>query len=304
MKGHVYTLKSDCYVVSHLAVVSPHSILSNFLNYYLCLNKPCLLIKDAAYPSISLKDIENLYIPIPPLTEQERIVSELDLLTSIINKQKAQLKELDSLAQSIFYDMFGDPIVNPKGWEVKKLGEISKIGTGATPSRDKEDIYFNGNIAWVKTTEVNNCEILNTEEKITQLAIEQTNCKIYPPQTILMAMYGQGKTRGQIAILKIHAATNQACAAILLDNAICNTNFIFELLHIKYEDIRSMAQGGNQANLNMKLVGSIPIPLPPLSLQQSFASKIEAIEAQKALITKSMEETQRLFDSRMDYWFA
>ena len=248
--------------------------------------------------------VRNVVVPIPPLAEQERIVAELDLLSSIIEKKKAQLKEYDQLAQSIFYDMFGDPITNEKGWEVKKLGEISAIGTGATPSREKEELYYGGDIHWVKTTEVHNCVITDTEENITQLAIEQTNCKIYPPNTLLMAMYGQGKTRGQIAKLKINAATNQACAAIMLDNCICNLDFVYELLHIKYDNIRAMAQGGNQANLNMKLVGSIPIILPPLPLQQEFASKIEAIERQKTLIQQSIDEVQTLFDSRMDYWFG
>ena len=253
---------------------------------------------------LSAKKLNQIEIPVPPLSEQQRIVSELDLLSSIIEKKKAQLKEYDQLAQSIFYDMFGDPVSNEKGWEVKKLGEIGTIGTGATPNRKKEDLYYGGDINWVKTTEVHNCEIINTEETITQLAIEETNCKIYPPNTLLMAMYGQGKTSGQIAKLKIRAATNQACAAIMLDEKVSNLDFIYTLLLIKYEDIRAMAQGGNQANLNMKLVGSIPIIIPSLELQIQFASKIEAIERQKALIQQSITETETLFDSRMDFWFS
>lgn len=253
---------------------------------------------------LSAKKLNQIEIPVPPLSEQQRIVSELDLLSSIIEKKKAQLKEYDQLAQSIFYDMFGDPVSNEKGWEVKKLGEIGTIGTGATPNRKKEDLYYGGDINWVKTTEVHNCEIINTEETITQLAIEETNCKIYPPNTLLMAMYGQGKTRGQIAKLKIRAATNQACAAIMLDEKVSNLDFIYTLLLIKYEDIRAMAQGGNQANLNMKLVGSIPIIIPSLELQIQFASKIEAIERQKALIQQSITETETLFNSRMDFWFS
>jgi len=253
---------------------------------------------------LSAKKINQINIPVPPLAEQERIVAELDLLSGIIEKKKEQLKAYDQLAQSIFYSMFGDPIDNPKGWEVKKLGEIATIGTGATPSREKEDLYYGGNISWVKTTEVHNCNITETEEKITQIAIDQTNCKIYPPNTLLMAMYGQGKTRGQIAKLKINAATNQACAAILLDFNICNLDYIYELLHINYDHIRAMAQGGNQSNLNMKLVASIPIILPPLSLQQEFAEKVEAIERQKALVQQSIEETQTMFDYTMDKYFG
>ncbi len=290
--------------------VSPHnkdSIISSYL--FKVLSSNMFFEYDNAHthgakmPRGDRNSIADYIIPVPPLSEQQRIVSELDLLSSIIEKKKAQLKEYDQLAQSIFYDMFGDPVANDKGWEMKTLDEIGTIGTGATPNRKKEDLYYGGDINWVKTTEVHNCEIINTEETITQLAIEETNCKIYPPNTLLMAMYGQGKTRGQIAKLKIRAATNQACAAIMLDEKVSNLDFIYTLLLIKYEDIRAMAQGGNQANLNMKLVGSIPIIIPSLELQNHFASKIEAIERQKALIQQSITEAETLFNSRMDYWF-
>ena len=247
--------------------------------------------------------LKQMNIPVPPREEQERIVEELDCLSGVIEKKREQLKELDALAQSIFYQMFGDPITNEKGWEVKCLRDISTIGTGATPSREKEELYYGGEIHWVKTTEVQNCDIHSTEETITQLAVEQTNCKVYPQNTLLMAMYGQGKTRGQIARLKISAATNQACAAIMLDEARCILDFIYELLLIKYENIRAMAKGGNQANLNLKIVGSIPIILPPLALQQEFVDKIEAIEKQKELIKQSISKTEELFNSRMDYYF-
>ena len=256
-----------------------------------------------AQKNMSTEWLKKYTILIPPLPEQKKIVSELDCLSDIIEKKRQQLKELDALAQSIFYEMFGNPVENEKGWEVKKLGEISIIGTGATPSRGNEGLYYGGDIPWVKTTEVQNCEITNTEEFITQQAIEETNCKVYPSGTLLMAMYGQGKTRGQIAKLRIDAATNQACAAIMLNKEMSNMDFIYELLLINYENIRAMAQGGNQANLNLKLVSSIPIILPPLVLQQSFASKIESIEQQKALIKQSIAETETLFNSRMDYYF-
>lgn len=249
------------------------------------------------------KLLKETPIPIPQYYEQQQIAEELDLLSTIIEKKKIQLKKLDNLAQSIFYDMFGDPVENEKGWEVKELNEIAQIGTGATPSRKKEDLYYGGNISWVKTTEVQNCDIIDTEEKITQLAIDQTNCKVYPPDTLLMAMYGQGKTRGQIAKLKIEAATNQACAAIQHNSSLCETDYLFQHLHIQYELIRNMAQGGNQQNLNIKKVGSIPIMLPPIHLQQEFVTAVLAIKKQKEAIIRSIAETQQLFDSRMAYWF-
>ena len=273
--------------------------LKRYLRPYIVENK-----KGGCIPYITLPILQNFSIPCPPLPEQEKIVAELDCLSGIIEKKKQQLKELDALAQSIFYEMFGDPVTNEKGWEVKRLGDISVIGTGATPSRLKEGLYYGGDIPWVKTTEVQNCEIINTEESITQQAIEETNCKVYPSGTLLMAMYGQGKTRGQIAKLKIDAATNQACAAIILNKDMSDMDFVYELLLINYENIRAMAQGGNQANLNLKLVSSIPIILPPLPLQQTFASKIEAIEKQKELIKQSINEVETLFNSRMQEYFG
>ena len=249
-------------------------------------------------------DISKIAIPVAPISIQEYIVSELDLLSRVIEKHKAQLEELDKLAQSIFYDMFGDPVTNEKGWEMKKLFEISNVGTGSTPSRNNDKYYEEGTIPWVKTTEVQNCDIFDTEEKITEFAIKETNCKVYPIGTLLMAMYGQGKTRGQLAKLRIEAATNQACAAIVLNNGFSNPYYIYEYLHLQYENIRDMARGGNQLNLNLNIVKAIPIYLPPLSLQQEFAAKIEAIEAMKAKVRQSLKEAETLFNERMNCYFG
>lgn len=271
---------------------------AKLLYYYLLWYK----IPNLGY-SRHYKLLKEIDIPIPPLSEQQSIVAELDKINELIGMKKAQLSDLDSLAQSIFYDMFGDPIENGKEWEVKKLGEICNIGTGATPSRIQENRYYGGNIPWVKTTEVCYQDIYDTEEKITPLAIEETNCKLYPEGTLLMAMYGQGKTRGQVAKLMVPAATNQACAAIIVNVEKLHIDYLYMFLIIQYDNIRAMAQGGNQANLNMKLVGSISIPLPPLSLQQEFAKRIELIEQQKAQISSTIKDLETLLASRMQYWF-
>ena len=249
------------------------------------------------------KVLKENYIPVPPIGEQEAIVAELDKINSAIDELKLQVADLGTLAQATFYDMFGDPVANPKAWPVKKLGEIAQTGTGATPNRRKSKLYYGGTIPWVKTTEVHYDDIFDTEEKITDLAIKETNCKIYPPGTILLAMYGQGKTRGQIAKVKISASTNQACAAIELFNSNCNIDFIYEQLKLKYSQIRSMARGGNQANLNLRLVKSIEIILPPMPLQQEFAARVKAIEGAKAELKAQMADMQALLASRMQYWF-
>ena len=124
---------------------------------------------------LSAKKLNQIILPLPPLSEQQRIVSELDLLSSIIEKKKAQLKEYDQLAQSIFYDMFGDPVTNEKGWEVVKLGELTEVGTGSTPDR-KNESYYLGNNPWIKSTEVCNCAIYDVQEHISDDALKDTNC--------------------------------------------------------------------------------------------------------------------------------
>ncbi len=259
--------------------------------------------KTTGIRNLNFKAYKSLEIPVPPMGEQEAIVAELDEINSAIDELKLQVADLGTLAQATFYDMFGDPVANPKAWPVKKLGEIAQTGTGATPNRRKSKLYYGGTIPWVKTTEVHYDDIFDTEEKITDLAIKETNCKIYPPGTILLAMYGQGKTRGQIAKVKISASTNQACAAIELFNSNCNIDFIYEQLKLKYSQIRSMARGGNQANLNLRLVKSIEIILPPMPLQQEFAARVKAIEGAKAELKAQMADMQALLASRMQYWF-
>lgn len=259
------------------------------------------IITGAAQPQITRQSLLPVSIPVPPMEVQQQIVAELDQINDLIAKNRELLSQLDALAQSIFYDTFGDPISNPKGWDVSKIGAISSVQTGATPSREIE-ANFCGEIPWVKTTEVQNCNILNTAENISEDAMENSNCKIFPIDTILVAMYGQGKTRGQIARLKIEACTNQACAAILPSTTL-HPSFLFSFLLASYEPLRSVAVGCNQKNLNLSLIKNYPIFLPPLALQEDFAAKVEAIEAQKAKVEAEIAELQTLLDARMDYWF-
>lgn len=299
-----FIIDGKSWVNNHAHLLKTAPILNDlFLMHYLNYKDLSSYITGTIVPKLTQASLKKISVPVPSKNEQEAIVAELDEINETIEALKQQVADLDALAQSTFYTMFGNPVTNEKGWEEKKLGELAIIGTGATPSRTKEDIYYNGNIPWVKTTEVHYEDIEDTEEKITAIAVEETNCKIYPEGTILMAMYGQGKTRGQIAKLKIRATTNQACAAIDLSQSSCEIDFIYCHLKLMYEHIRSMARGGNQANLNLSLVNSILIINPPLTLQQEFAAKVEAIESAKVELNAQVAEMQTLLASRMDYYF-
>ena len=287
------------------ALYAKREIDNTFL-YYSLLGKQSYFEKNATgstFKAISSKTVSNTTLSIPPKFTQLAIVSELDKINELIRLKKEQLKDFDNLAQSLFYEMFGDPMENEKGWEVKKLGDISSIGTGSTPNRKNKDFYKNGTYPWVKSTEVCNLPIYSVEEYITEEALKNSNCTLYPPNTILMAMYGQGKTRGQIGLLKIEACTNQAVAAIMPTKEVVDEIFLSQHLMLMYEHIRNMARGGNQANLNLSIVKSIQIFLPPLSLQHLFAQRIEQIEREKSEVQKSIQDLETLLASRMQYWF-
>lgn len=287
------------------ALYAKQEIDNTFL-FYSLLGKQAYFEKNATgstFKAISSKTVSNTTLSIPPKSTQLAIVSELDKINELIRLKKEQLKDFDNLAQSLFYEMFGDPAENEKGWEVKKLGDISSIGTGSTPNRKNKDFYKNGTYPWVKSTEVCNLPIYSVEEYITEEALKNSNCTLYPPNTILMAMYGQGKTRGQIGLLKIEACTNQAVAAIMPTKEVVDEIFLSQHLMLMYEHIRNMARGGNQANLNLSIVKSIQIFLPPLSLQRLFAQRIEQIEREKSEVQKSIQDLETLLASRMQYWF-
>lgn len=290
---------------SGLSVKAGKELYQSYLNHYIkSLNEKIYdLGKGAAQRNLDIKSFKKLQIGIPPKSTQLAIVSELDKINELIRLKKEQLKDLDKLAQSIFYEMFGDPVENNREWEVKMLGEVCSVGTGSTPNRKNKDFYDNGIYPWVKSTEVCNLPIYSVEEYITQEALDKTNCTLYPQNTILMAMYGQGKTRGQIGLLKIEACTNQAVAAIVPTKEVVDENYICLHLMLMYEHIRNMARGGNQANLNLSIVKSIQILLPPLPLQHLFAQRIEQIEHQKSEVQKAITDLETLLASRMQYWF-
>ena len=238
--------------------------------------------------------INKLEIPLPPLATQKRIAEILDNAAALKEKTEQLLKEYDSLAQSIFLDMFGDPVRNEKVWEKVTLESLVKISSGSTPSR-KVETYWNGNIPWVRTGEVNSKLILDTEEKITDEGLNNSSCKLYKKGSIVIAMYGEGKTRGQVGMLGIDATTNQACAVLQPSKKI-NFSFLYEYLKMSYQDLRSLGRGGNQPNLNAGLIKSYKVFNPPIELQNQFAEKIALIEQQKALAKQELQESEALFN--------
>jgi type I restriction enzyme S subunit len=157
------------------------------------------------------------------------------------------------------------------------LRDIAKIGTGATPLTSNQSYYANGIIPWITSAETSKDFIFKPTSFITQKALEETNCTVYPIGTLVIAMYGEGKTRGQISELQIESATNQACAAVspILENAY-NSRFIKACFKKNYEDLRIQAKGAQQPNLNLGIISDFVFPIPPLAEQQRIVAVVES----------------------------
>lgn len=162
----------------------------------------------------------------------------------------------------------------PNTWSFSKLGEIARISSGGTPDRSKPE-YWGGDVPWVTTGEIQFNTIMGTTERITAEGLRNSSAKLFPAGTLLMAMYGQGKTRGQVAKLGIEAATNQACAAILL-NKNNDPDFYYQYLSFQYEELRELGNAGTQKNLSGGILKGISVPVPPYPEQRRIAQILSA----------------------------
>ena len=253
----------------------------------------------AAQAGFSKENIQDFTLPVPPLPVQEQIVSELDLLSGIIEKKREQLKELDALAQSIFYDMFGDPITNEKGWEVKKLGEVApaKEYKGEIPNKDGKYWLLNLDMVTAHTgeiieqcyfepNEIGNSTIVFNGENVLYSKLRPYLNKVVLPKDIGFA------TSELVPLFPNKLQLDR----MYLAHTLRSSSFV--------EYISAKVAGAKMPRVSMNEFRTFPIPLPPLPLQHQFASKIEAIERQKELIKQSISETETLFNARMQEHFG
>jgi type I restriction enzyme S subunit len=165
----------------------------------------------------------------------------------------------------------------PVAWEARRLGEIAVISSGGTPSRENPG-YWNGSIPWITTSQIDFNEISEAGEYITDAGLNNSAAKLLPPGTLLMALYGQGKTRGKVGVLTFEAATNQACASIAV-SARVSGEFVRFFLTNRYDAIRSASNGGSQDNLSGQIVKNLPVALPPLREQKAIAGALSDVDA-------------------------
>lgn len=277
-----------------------HNVL---LAYYKQGKTLSLQSKTTGIHNLDLKSYLRLPIPLPPLSTQQSIVSELDSLSKIIADCKETLKDYDALEQSIFYDMFGDPVKNEKGWEVKKLSEVTKSTGGGTPSKDVKE-YWDGDIVWVSSKDMKTTYISESQLHITKKGVENSSAKMLPIGTILIVnRSGILKHTLPIAITTKELTVNQDIKALIVNDSNIDNIYLLYCLKMFSPYLLSMIKAVTVDSIDFNIIKNLNVPLPPLPLQQQFASKIEAIEQMKEETKKALQEAETLFQARMDYWF-
>lgn len=289
-----------------VAVIKPNKniIISRYLMYCLCglnayFNKEA---KGVAQKGIYLKQLSKISIPVPPLQEQERIVAELDLLTEIIDKQKQQLKELDTLAKSIFYDMFGNPQTDERGWNMEKLSSICvsiSDGSHNPPKGGEKSDYLMLSSKNIKDGVLSLEEPRYLSKDEFSLENKRTNVK---KGDILLTIVG---TIGRCCLFD--SSKNivfQRSVAILKPNDTTNNLFLMYQMIMLRMVFENEAKGVAQKGIYLRQLGNIMVIVPPKGLQDSFAKKIQSIESQKESINRSIAESQKLFDYTMDKYFG
>lgn len=256
----------------------------------------------AKMPRLGTKDLLNANIPLPEIKEQKAIVEKFEKLEELIFLRKQQLAKLDELVKARFVEMFG-VVHNSVLYPYVPVKSFTSVVSGGTPNRNVSEFWNNGSIRWVKTTELQNNVICNTDEKITQAGLDNSSAKIIPPNTVLIAMYGQGKTRGMTGYTSIECATNQACACILPCEQF-NQNYLWRYMILSYDKLRDMAKGGNQPNLNIGIIKNFPVLKPPIELQNDFAAFAERVDQQKQTVQESLEKLDLMKKALMQEYFG
>ena len=281
--------------------------LRRYIFYYVVSNKFTAylekLTNGANYPAVKETDVRKALIPIPPKPTQLSIVSELDKLNELILIKKEQLKDYDTLAQSIFYEMFGDPVENEKGWEVKKFGEIGTLERGAGIS--KKDFVDDG-LPCIHYGQLHTIFGAYTRKTITFIPKDlHPKYKIAYPGDLILAITsedveGSCKSTAWLGNFDVVVGSD---AAIFHHNQ--NGIYLSYYTRTKafYNEKAKYAKGFKVTHISTKEIASISICVPPLSIQNTFANKIEQIERQKTIIQESITDLETLLASRMQYWF-
>ena len=275
----------------HIAILRPNdTILPQFL-YYTMLSRDFYMQADAAalgaaQRTISLSALRNMKIAVPPLDEQQKIVANLSAFDDLIENNQKQINLLEEAAQRLYKEWFVDlrfpghettSVVDgvPEGWHKGKISDFVPTSSGGTPSRTHPEYYSNGTNLWVKTQELNDGFIFDTEEKITDDAIKNSSAKIIPQGSILMAMYGA--TIGKIGIAATELTCNQACCVFNLSKIKYATSYLYCWLKDNRDFFVSQGKGAAQPNLSQAMIKNFDVLIPTADILTTFSQVTDTL---------------------------
>lgn len=260
------------------------------------------LVHGTTMKHITKAKFDNIEVPLPPIDIQIKIANALDKAQELIDNKKMQLEKYDELLQSVFMDMFGDPVTNPKKWKLVEVNKFANIITGNTPSRQEKDNYGEY-IEWIKSDNINTPYTYLTEasEYLSEKGVLKG--RIIEKDSILMTcIAGSLSCIGNIAITDRKVAFNQQINGLVPQNNI-NLFFMYRLMIEAKKIIQNASTGGMKGMVNKGILSKLKFILPPLPLQRRFASIMEKVENEKKLCEESLEQMEENFNSIIDKAF-
>lgn len=242
--------------------------------------------KGATQKAINNTGLKKIKIPVPPINIQKQIVEVLDEAQNLINNRKEQIKLLNNLIESIFYDMFGDPVNNNRGWGEKKLGKLGKLDRGKSKHRPRNHIsLYGGKYPFIQTGDVSNAGIYldSFESTYSEKGLQQS--KIWPEDTLCITI---AANIAKTSILKIEACFPDSIVGFI-SNKYSNVIYIRTWFLFFQEIIEKAAPKSAQRNINLRILNDLDVIVPPITLQKQFAEKVELIEVQKQLLEDSLK---------------
>ena len=308
LKGYVYVLPEDAYIVSHLACVTPMGVDSDYLCYYFRFHRPNKLVKDAAYPSISLADIGCLEIEIPEGNEVTQIVDALKRVESIINLHCQQLTALDTLIKARFVELFGEPEANTKNWPVVNMADLCIVGSSkriyqSEQSMDGVPFWRISDLTNLINTGMATAELFISEERYMMLQAQE---QVPVEGDILVTSRG---TLGQCYIVRADDKFyfQDGMISWLSEYADGITPlyiaYLFSMPGFR-KQIDSMQAGSTVAYLSIAMIRKLKVMLPDMETQNQFSTFVAQVDKSKAVVQKALDEAQTLFDSLMQQYFG
>lgn len=304
-KPIAYRVSGKCWVNNHAHVLKPKLGLDvDYLGYSLMFCDVSKIVSGATRLKLTQSALRKIEIPLPLLAEQKRIAAALDTMSSVISRRKRQIELLYEAAKSLFVEMFGDPVENPMGWDTVTVVDVCEsIVGGGTPSKSHDE-YYKGDIPWVTPKDMKSIIISDSKDHITEEAIRNSTTKLVPKDTVLMVVRsGILKHTLPVAITSRDVTLNQDMKAYITNE---KTSPLYLLYFFKTMERKLLhkVKGTTADNLDFGMLKKLPYPLPPLDLQNLFAARIEALEAERASCERGLSEMEMAFSAMMQEYFG